>query len=87
LPGLDCNATPRNVLVELARIKAFRILWSEQGHQEWTEAFKRQHPQIPAGRIQRMRDLMEVCVKDCRPGENGQPDDKPPRFANNARLC
>ncbi len=36
---LDANvlypATLRSVLLELGRAKAFRILWSEQVHQEW----------------------------------------------------
>ena len=63
---LDANvlysATLRSVLLELARSKAFRILWPEQVHQEWMQALKRWHPQIPEGRIARMRSLMEAYV-------------------------
>ena len=65
---LDANAlypaTLRSVLMELARNKAFRVLWSEQVHQEWMEALKRQRPHIPPGRIERMRHLMEAYVED-----------------------
>jgi predicted nucleic acid-binding protein len=65
---LDANvlypATLRSVLLELARSKAFRVLWSEQVHQEWMQALQRQHPHIPASRIERMRSLMEAYVED-----------------------
>ncbi len=65
---LDANvlysATLRSVLLELARSKAFRIFWSEDVHREWMQALKRQHPQIPASRIARMRELMEAYVAD-----------------------
>jgi len=65
---LDANvlysATLRSVLLELARGKAFRIFWSEDVHREWMQALKRQHPQIPASRIARMRSLMEAYVGD-----------------------
>lgn len=65
---LDANvlypATLRGVLLELARIKAFRILWSEQVHQEWMQALKRQHPNITDGRIARLRSFMEAYVEN-----------------------
>lgn len=65
---LDANvlypATLRSVLLELARSKAFRVLWSEQVHQEWMEALQRRHPHIPASRIARVRALMESYVED-----------------------
>jgi predicted nucleic acid-binding protein len=65
---LDANvlypATLRSVLVELARAKAFRLLWSEEVHREWMEAVKRQNPHIPASKIDRMRALMEAYVED-----------------------
>ena len=69
---LDANvlypATLRSVLMELGRRKAFRVLWSEQVHQEWMEALKRQHPHIPEGRIARIRGLMEAYVEDATVG-------------------
>ena len=65
---LDANvlypATLRSVLLELARSKAFRVLWSEQVHQEWMQALQRQHPHIPASRLTRIRALMEAYVED-----------------------
>ncbi len=65
---LDANvlypATLRSVLMELARSKAFRVLWSEQVHREWMEALKRENPHIPESRIARMRGLMEAYVED-----------------------
>ncbi len=65
---LDANvlypATLRGVLLELGRVKAFRILWSEQVHQEWMQALKRQHPDIPHDRIVRLRGIMETYVED-----------------------
>ena len=65
---LDANvlypATLRSVMLELARNKAFRILWSEQVHQEWIRALQREHPQIPMSRISRLRQLMEGYVED-----------------------
>jgi predicted nucleic acid-binding protein len=65
---LDANvlypATLRSVLLELARSKAFSVLWSEEVHREWMEALKRQKPHIPASKITRMRALMEAYVED-----------------------
>jgi len=57
-------ATLRGVLLELSRAKAFRILWSEQVHKEWIQALKREHPDIPADRIIRVRGFMEAYVED-----------------------
>ena len=57
-------ATLRSVLLELARGKAFRVLWLEQVHREWMQALQRQHPHIPASRIARVRALMEAYVED-----------------------
>jgi predicted nucleic acid-binding protein len=65
---LDANvlypATLRSVLMELARSRAFRVLWSEEVHREWMEALKRQNPHIPASKIARMRALMEAYAED-----------------------
>jgi predicted nucleic acid-binding protein len=65
---LDANvlypATLRSVLLELGRVKAFRILWSEQVHQEWMAALKRRHPEIPPERIIRLRAIMNAYVED-----------------------
>ncbi len=65
---LDANvlypATLRSVLLELARSKAYRALWSDEVHLEWMEALKRQNPRIPVSKIARMRALMEAYVED-----------------------
>lgn len=56
--------TTRSVLVELAARKVFRLLWSEEVHQEWMRNLAARNPQIPLARIARMRALMEAHVKD-----------------------
>lgn len=65
---LDANvlfpATTRSVLLELARKKAFRLLWSEQVHEEWMRNLAARFPHIPPEKITRMRALMEGYVDD-----------------------
>ena len=65
---LDANvlypATQRSVLLELAARKVFRLLWSDEVHQEWTRNLAARNPHIPAARIARMRALMEAHVRD-----------------------
>ena len=65
---LDANvlypAITRSVLLELARKKTFRSLWSEQVHQEWTGALLRNKPELNPARIARTRSLMELHVND-----------------------
>ena len=65
---LDANvlyqATVRSVLIELARVKVFRPLWSERVHQEWTAALIRDRPDLSQAQIARTRALMEAHVDD-----------------------
>lgn len=65
---LDANvlfpATTRSVLLELARKKVFRLLWSERVHDEWMRNLAAQFPNIVPEKIARMRALMEGYVDD-----------------------
>lgn len=65
---LDANvlfpAAMRSVLLELARKKTFRLLWSERVHEEWTRNLAQRFPNIPAEKIVRLRALMEGYVND-----------------------
>lgn len=65
---LDANvlfpAATRSVLLELARKKAFRLLWSDRVHEEWTRNLAARFPTIPAEKIARLRALMERYVDD-----------------------
>lgn len=65
---LDANvlfpAATRSVLLELARKKVFRLLWSERVHDEWMRNLAERYPHIPPEKITRMRALMEGYVDD-----------------------
>lgn len=65
---LDANvlfpAATRSVLLELARKKVFRLLWSERVHEEWMRNLAARYPSIPIEKITRMRALMESYVDD-----------------------
>ena len=65
---LDANvlypATLRSVLMELALAGAFRPLWTERVHDEWTRSLARDRPDLSADRIARTRALMLAYVDD-----------------------
>lgn len=65
---LDANvlypATLRSVLMELALAGAFRPLWSERVHDEWTRSLQRDRPDLSPDRIARTRALMLAHVDD-----------------------
>jgi len=65
---LDANvllsAATRSVLLELARKKTYRLLWSDREHDEWMRNLAARFPQIPPAKIARMRVLMEAYVND-----------------------
>lgn len=65
---LDANvlypATLRSVMMELALAGAFRPLWSERVHDEWTNALQRDRPDLSPDKIQRTRALMLAHVED-----------------------
>jgi len=65
---LDANvlfpAATRSVLLELARKKTYRLLWSVRVHDEWMRNLAARFPQIPSAKIARMRVLMESYVND-----------------------
>ena len=65
---LDANvlfpAATRSVLLELARNKTYRLLWSDRVHDEWMRNLAARFPQIPPAKIARMRALMEGYVND-----------------------
>lgn len=52
---LDANvlfpAATRSVLLELARKKVFRLLWSERVHDEWMRNLAARYPHIPIDKI------------------------------------
>lgn len=57
-------ATTRSVLLELARKKVFRLLWSDRVHEEWMRNLAARFPSIAPEKIERMRALMEGYVDD-----------------------
>ena len=65
---LDANvlfpAATRSVLLELARKKTYRLLWSDCVHDEWMRNLAVRFPQISPAKILRMRSLMEGYVND-----------------------
>jgi predicted nucleic acid-binding protein len=65
---LDANvlfpAATRSVLLELARNKTYRLLWSDRVHDEWMRNLAARFPLIPSTKIARMRVLMEGYVND-----------------------
>ena len=65
---LDANvlfpAATRSVLLELARKKTYRLLWSDRVHDEWMRNLAARFPHIPPAKITRMRTLMEGYVND-----------------------
>ena len=65
---LDANvlfpAATRSVLLELARKKTYRLLWTDQVHDEWMRNLAARFPLIPPAKIARMRSLMEGYVND-----------------------
>ena len=65
---LDANvlypATLRSVMMELALAGAFRPLWSERVHDEWTNALQRDRPDLLPDKIKRTRALMLAHVED-----------------------
>lgn len=65
---LDANvlfpAATRSVLLELARKKTYRLLWSDCVHDEWMRNLAARFPEIPAAKIVRMRALMEGYVNE-----------------------
>ena len=65
---LDANvlypATLRSVLMELALAGAYRPLWTDRIHDEWTRSLQRDRPDLSADRIARTRALMLAHVDD-----------------------
>jgi len=65
---LDANvlfpAATRSVLLELARKKTYRLLWSDRVHDEWMRNLAARFPQIPHPKVARMRGLMDSYVND-----------------------
>ena len=65
---LDANvlfpAATRSVLLELARKKTYRLLWSDRVHDEWMRNLAARFPHIPPAKIARMRTLMEGYGND-----------------------
>ncbi len=55
----------RDLLMQLALTDLFRARWSSAIHDEWTAALARDRPDIPAERLQRMREKIDAAVRDC----------------------
>jgi predicted nucleic acid-binding protein len=55
----------RSFLMYLAVTDLFRAKWSDAIHDEWMRSVARDFPDIPPGKIERVRDLMNANVRDC----------------------
>jgi len=65
---LDANVlystTWRSILMYLAAFGAFRPMWSEAVHDEWTAALLQNRPDLHPARIARTRALMDAYVNN-----------------------
>lgn len=57
-------AALRDLLVRLAQTRLFRGRWSNDIHREWTEALRRDRPDIGEEPVRRILALMEQAVPD-----------------------
>jgi hypothetical protein len=57
--------TLRDLLMELALRDLYRARWTEDIHIEWMRNLSKNKPNIPAAAIEKIRDLMDLNVRDC----------------------
>jgi len=55
----------RSFLMYLALVGACRARWTRQIHDEWMRNVAKGYPDLPWGKIERIRDLMDAHVLDC----------------------
>lgn len=66
---LDANvlypAPMRDLLIQLAHTGLFRARWSDDVQREWIDALLRNEPRRDRAALERVRDLMNLAVRDC----------------------
>jgi hypothetical protein len=55
-----------SVLLELAEMRLFRPIWSEEIHAEWMRNLRKNRPDIDPDKIERRRRLMDKALPDAR---------------------
>ncbi len=55
----------RDLLMHLALTGLFRARWMDQIHDEWTRNVRKDRPDLPPGKLERVRALMDDHVQDC----------------------
>jgi PIN domain len=55
----------RDLLMQLALTDLFRAKWTSMIHDEWIRSLLRNRPDLTHERLERTRDLMNECVRDC----------------------
>jgi predicted nucleic acid-binding protein len=57
--------TLRDLLIRIAQSGTVRARWTSQILEEMTSSLQRNRPDIPAGKLERLRALMNDAVRDC----------------------
>ena len=55
----------RSFLMYLAVTDLYHARWTNDIHEEWMRNVVKDHPDIPREQVERIRDLMNVHVRDC----------------------
>ena len=55
----------RDLLMHLALTGLFRARWTAQIHEEWMRNVRKDRPELPPEKLERVRSLMDAHVQDC----------------------
>jgi len=55
----------RNLLLNLAETGLFQAKWTTDIHEEWISNLLEERPDLGRQRLERLRALMDMAIKDC----------------------